>query len=255
MAQLTFARFLDPLTLVLVALAVGLYLAFRDGGRDGAAGRRSARAGRALAWATWGGLWVISTPFTANYLTVWTETTGPDLGAALAGKDLDKAAMVVLAAGIRTDDPSLAPRERLDSASTQRVVTAARLWAEHPLGLVVISGTPAAETEGMADLAARLGVPAGSIVRESRSLNTRQNAAFSAAVLRERGVETVVLVTSASHLRRAARDFAATGLHVIPAAAEYGGPSNVEIDSFLPSAPSLAQSQLCLHELLGYLRG
>ena len=48
MAQLTFARFLDPLTLVLVALAVGLYLAFRDGGRDGAAGRRSARAGRVL---------------------------------------------------------------------------------------------------------------------------------------------------------------------------------------------------------------
>ena len=52
----------------------------------------------------------------------------------------------------------------------------------------------------------------------------------------QRGVETVVLVTSASHLRRAVREFAAAGIRVIPAAAEYSGPIAVEFDSVVPSA-------------------
>lgn len=248
--RLPISRFLDPLILVLVVLAVALYLIGRDGSR-----LRRARVGRALAWVAWAGLWAGSTPFVADHLAVLTETRGPDLGAALAGKDLSRAAMVVLAAGIRTDDGSLAPRERLDAASTQRVITASHLWEAHRVGLVVFSGSPPAETEGMADLAAALGVPASRMVRESRSLNTRQNAGFSAEILRERGVETVVLVTSASHLRRAVRDFAAAGVRVIPAAADYSGPASFAIDSFLPSAGALAHTHVCLHEILGYLRG
>ena len=250
--RLPVSRFLDPVTLVLVALAVALVLAFRDGGAR-AHGR--VRAGRALAWVSWAGLWLGSMPYVADQLAVLTETRGPDLGTALAGKDLDRAAMVVLAAGIRTDDRSLAPRERLDAASTQRVITASHLWEAHRLGLVIFSGAPPAETEGMADLAGALGVPEGRIVRESHSLNTRENAAFSAAILRERAVETVVLVTSASHLRRAVRDFAAAGIRVIPADADYSGKVNLELDSFLPSAGALAHTHVCLHEILGYLRG
>jgi hypothetical protein len=33
------------------------------------------------------------------------------------------------------------------------------------------------------------------------------------------------------------------------------GETRTGIDSFLPSAHALGRSQVCLHELLGYLRG
>lgn len=249
--RLSASRFLDPLVLVLVALAVALYLAFRET----APARRSARFGRLAAWATWGGLWALSTPLVAGELTGCVETRGPDLGAALAGKDPEKVVLVVLAAGIRTYDQSSPPRERLDAAATQRVLTASRLWREHRFGLVVLSGAPPAETEAMLDLATTLGVPAERVVREERSLNTRENAAFCAAILHERAPEAVVLVTSATHLRRAVRDFEKAGVHVIPAAAEVVGHSREGIDSLLPSSGGLARTHACLHELLGYVRG
>jgi len=243
------SSFLEVPLVMLVAFGAASWLAFRSPAqRPGVA-----RVGRTFLWVTWLAFWAVSTPLAADSLAAWAETTGPDLGPALANKNPDRAALVVLSAGIRTADPSLAPRERLDSASTQRVITAARLWVEHPVGLFLVSGTPPRQTEGMVDLATALGVPQGRIVVEGRSRNTRENAAFSAEILRSRGVETVVLVTSASHLRRAVRDFAAAGIPVIPAAADYSGPFGAEVASFLPSAGALERSQRCLHELLGYL--
>jgi len=147
------------------------------------------------------------------------------------------------------------PRERLDGATTQRVLTAARLWHRHGFGLVILSGSPPAETEGMEDLITTLGVPAERVVRETRAVNTRENAIYSAEILRERGVETTVMVTSASHLRRAVKDFETVGVHVIPAAADFVGLARVGIDSILPSAFALNRTQVALHELLGYVRG
>ena len=248
------ARFLDPVLLLVVALGVALYLAFR--GRASAdPPPRSARWGRLGALGVWAALWVLSMPFVANALTAWTETRGPDLGVALAGKDRHKVALVVLAGGMRTYDQSLPPRERLSAAATERVLTASRLWKEQGLGLVVLSGAPPAETEAMLDLITALGVPPAQVVRETRSLNTRENASYSAEILRERAPEAVVLVTSATHLRRAVKDFAAAGVTVIPAAADLVGRARTGVDSFLPSAHALASIQVSLHEILGYLRG
>ena len=249
------ARFLDPALLLLVLLGVALYLASRgETSASSMARQRAARWGRVGAWGAWAGLWVLSMPFVSGTLTGWTETRGPDLGAALAGKDRQQIALVVLTGGMRTSDPSLPPRERLSGASTQRALTAARLWREQGLGRIIITGTPV-ETEGMFDLMTALGVPPGSVVRETRSFNTREEATNSAEILHERGVETVVLVTTATHLRRAVKDFATAGVTVIPAAADIGGRGELGIDSFLPSAHALAQTQVCLHEILGQLRG
>lgn len=252
------ARFLDPALLLVLVLGVALYLAFR-GHRQPAASAgpppRAARWGRLGAWGAWAGLWVLSMPFTSSTLTGWTETRGPDLGAALAGKDRQKVALVVLTGGMRSYDQSLPPRERLSAASTQRVLTASRLWREQGFGLVILTGAPPPETEAMLDLLTALGLPPGRVVRETRSLNTRENATYSAEILRQSGVETVVLVTSATHLRRAVKDFAAAGVTVIPAAADLVGRTRTSVDSFLPSAHALSHTQVCLHEILGYLRG
>lgn len=254
--RLSPARFLDPALVLLVTLGVALYLTSRGDVAASSMGRlRAARWGRLGAWGAWAGLWVLSMPFVSGTLTGWTETRGPDLGAALAGKDRQQVALVVLTGGMRTLDPAVPPRERLSGASTQRALTAARLWREQGFGLILITGTPPAETDAILELMTALGVPPGKVVRETRSFNTREEATNSAEILRERSVETVVLVTTATHLRRAVKDFATAGVKVIPAAADIGGRAEMGIDSFLPSAHALAQTQVCLHEILGYVRG
>jgi uncharacterized SAM-binding protein YcdF (DUF218 family) len=249
--MLSLSRFLDPVVVLLVVLGLALFLALRGA----VVMSRVARRARVAAWVAWGALWCLSTPLVSDALVAWTETRGPDLNVALAEVPRERVALVVLAAGLRTLELEPPPRERLDAASTQRVLTASRLWREQRFGMVLFSGSPPAEADGMTDLAIALGVPADRIVREDRSLNTRENAANSSVILKERGAQAVVLVTSATHLRRAVKDFAAVGVQVIPAAADLGGPFRIESDSFLPSAHALTSSQVCLHELLGYLRG
>ena len=91
-------------------------------------------------------------PLVSSTLTGCTETRGPDLDTALSGKDRQKAALVVLAGGLRTYDESLPPRERLDAAVTQRVLTASRLWHEQGFGVVVLTGAPPEQTAAMLDL-------------------------------------------------------------------------------------------------------
>ncbi|WP_373513118.1 YdcF family protein [Persicitalea sp.] len=59
------------------------------------------------------------------------------------------------------------------------------------------------------------GVPAADVVLENKSLNTRQNALYSAEVLRRQFPgERYLLITSSFHLRRAEGCFAKVGLHV-----------------------------------------
>src|SRR6185436_11339472 len=88
----------------------------------------------------------------------------------------------------------------------QRVRYAAALQKRTGLPLLVSGGVPRAGLPSlaamMADAAGELGVKAK--WREERSGDTRENARFSAELLKADGKKTVMLVTSAFHMPRAA---------------------------------------------------
>ena len=65
----------------------------------------------------------------------------------------------------------------------------------------------------------RLGVPEGRLRLEGDSRNTRENAVFSRMLAAE--TQRILLVTSASHMRRAQGSFEAVGFTVIPAATDF----------------------------------
>jgi uncharacterized SAM-binding protein YcdF (DUF218 family) len=245
-------RFLDPTLLLLLALAVGLWLLrpSRAIGRP----RRRARAGWALAWAAWATLYATSMPVVANFLTSRVELRGPPLASALGSTDPARTALVVLAGGLRTFDRTTPPRERLDGATTARILGASRIYLDHPFELVILSGAPVQEGIAMADLITTLGVPRERLVVESASYSTRENAERSQVILRERGFDTVVLATSATHLRRAVHEFERVGAHVIPAAVEVIGASRFFYDELLPSSSAANRSNQMIHEVLGYLK-
>ena len=127
------------------------------------------------------------------------------------------ATIVVLGGGV-TDDLSLPLTSQVSSETLARVAEALRLHRTWPDSKLLFSGKGPmhqVEAEVMAKLARELGVAPESILLESESMNTGEQA----LILRRRlpADEPFVLVTSASHMARAAAAFRQAGLSPIPA--------------------------------------
>jgi len=88
---------------------------------------------------------------------------------------------------------------------------------------------------------------------ETASSNTRENARFSAPLLKEAGIERIYLVTHAWHLARAIPEFEAVGLQVVPAGTGYSLPDASNPLDYVPNAKALYDSWLAGHEWIGLL--
>ena len=87
-----------------------------------------------------------------------------------------------------------------------RLQTAISTYRDHPRLIVCCGGQgegePAPEGQVMRDWLIAQGVPAGDVIAECRSENTRQNLAYARALLPD-GVRRVTVITSDYHLPRA----------------------------------------------------
>lgn len=164
-------------------------------------------------------------------------------------------AMVVLGGGLSAPT-ALRPYADLSPAA-DRAWHAARLFHAGKAPLLVLSGgggsVPGAvpEAEAMRLFLQDLGVPAAAMLLEQDSGNTRQNASLSAALLAQRGITRVLLVTSALHMARASAHFEAAGLAVVPVATDHESLSHPPSGRFLPSAEALDGSGRAMKEWLG----
>jgi len=157
-------------------------------------------------------------------------------------------AIVVLGGAVRA---AHAPREMPDlHEASDRLWHAARLYRAGAAPIVVASGGgegAVAEAPVMRRVLTDWGVPDSAVVEEAASTSTYENARFTARLLSERGMDEVLLVTSALHMRRAAATFRATELIVHPA------PTDVRVTtesrcSLLPDAEGLQLTSRALHE-------
>jgi uncharacterized SAM-binding protein YcdF (DUF218 family) len=167
-------------------------------------------------------------------------------------EDLVKAdAIVVLGGGAR--DLSWVPAGPEPSeGSLERLVGAVQLARKHHLPLVMSGGTgdpkpgTVLEANAMANVAIRLGIPAKDIVIENRSRNTWENAE---AVQKLLPGKTVVLVTSAFHMRRSLAMFKKQGFSVLPAPVGYRSLTrHGSFTDYLPQASALATSSMAIAE-------
>ena len=81
--------------------------------------------------------------------------------------------------------------------------------------------------------------------------DTYGNAHDAAHILRSAGITRVVLVTSDTHLWRAAQEFEAAGLHIVPAPADVWAPREIGAMRYVPTATGLLRSYTALYELVG----
>ena len=91
---------------------------------------------------------------------------------------------------------------------------------------------------------------------EERSINTGENAGYSAAILKREGISHVVLVTHAAHMPRARRHFEGVGLRVTPAPTGFQRGLGLEDGwlAWLPGQSSSYAGWYATHEWVGLLQ-
>lgn len=93
------------------------------------------------------------------------------------------------------------------------------------------------------------------IYLEPDSKTTTENAKYTSRLLQQYGISKIVLVTSASHERRASALFRQSGIQVISAPTGFYslGYYRLQLLWFVPTAQAMATTSAVLHELLGYV--
>jgi uncharacterized SAM-binding protein YcdF (DUF218 family) len=86
---------------------------------------------------------------------------------------------------------------------------------------------------------------------DAAAADTYDNAHDSAHILRAAGITHIVLVTSDTHLWRAAQEFEAAGLSIVPAPADVSAPREVGTMRYVPTANGLLRSYAAVYELAG----
>ncbi|MES2785436.1 MAG: YdcF family protein [Pseudomonadota bacterium] len=164
-------------------------------------------------------------------------------------------AIVVLGGGINAPGTGY-PNADLGSAA-DRTWHAARLFRAGKAPLIVLSGGTdptqnlASEAAAMRILLLDLGVPEAAMVLEERSRTTEENASFSAAILHQRGVKSVLLVTSALHMRRASQHWEHRGLQVHPVATDHEARPVAAWRIWIPDTGALEASARAIKEWFG----
>ena len=133
--------------------------------------------------------------------------------------------IIMLGGGAMPDSPDVDGVGALCSSPANRLLTAVRLQRKLGVPILLSGGQVYEDTGAEAKIARRilidLGVPESKILVETRSINTTQNARYSAEILRAQGLTQPILVTSAFHMKRAVLNFKKQGIDVVPYPADY----------------------------------
>ena len=230
-----------PLALILLALAWGLR-------------RRIPRPATALFWCVLVALYALSTRPVADMLLLPLERP-------YAGMPRPEAADAVVVMGGFMDRHRSAPDRPEFREGVDRFLEGVMLARQIPGSVLIFAGGSGdlldrSNPEALlaAGYAARLGIPPERIRAESASRNTWENAVETRRILEQEGLHTVVVVTSAYHMRRTLASFHRAGMAPIPHAVDFQNRyPRYDVLSVVPSPTSLGDSALALKEYLGLL--
>ncbi|MFL9880872.1 YdcF family protein [Herbaspirillum rhizosphaerae] len=209
-------------------------------------------------WLTWSALillWLFSSHAGALLLVEPLEAQSPAI-INIASLPSTIQAIVVLSAGRQSHAPEYSNQDVPNYMELPRLQYAARLHRLSHLPLLLTGGKSDNTAESEAEVMARslrddFGVPSRWL--ENEAMDTAQNASLSAAILRQAGIQHVLLVTDAIHMPRALESFRRTGLEVTPAPTVFLHRELFSLYDYLPSSEGLRRSNYALHEWIGLL--
>lgn len=219
---------------------------------------RKEKAARVLFAAAFSVLFVSSLPIVAHRLARGLESDYP----VLSSIDAPKADAIVVLGG--TVSNRIPPRKEVQEISGSRLVPAAWLFKAGKAQKIIVSsgtdysqadGSRRAESQDMADFLVALGVPSKSIIQESRSRNTYENAKYTAELVKDSAMKSILLVTSAFHMPRSVAMFKKFGVtNVVPFPSDHRiTNTGVRAGDFLPEIGALAITTASIKEYVGRL--
>ena len=152
--------------------------------------------------------YLLCTSLVAEKLMGWLEEMHtPPAQVETSGADI----IVLLGGGAISQVPDVDGVGALCASPANRLLTAVRLQKMLNVPILVSGGQVYSDSGAEAEISARvlksLGVPEDKIITETKSINTTQNARYSAKILRDNGFKKPLLVTSAFHMNRAMLNF------------------------------------------------
>lgn len=238
---------LYPLGLSLVLMVIGIVLL-----------KIGKKVGLTLLMTSCGTLFLMSSPMLSRLVVKSLEN--PYVMQAPLPRDCS--AIVVLGGG----GVGLAPPMRHPEVNEagDRILHGARLYKEGFAKFVVTSGggvvgglhTIMTEAEQNALLLREIGVPQEAILPEKKALTTAQHPGLIAPILDSLGLKKkIILVTSATHMRRSVGVFKKAGFEIYPAATDFRGNGRIfeKVQDLFPQAGSLESMTCAIHEYYGII--
>ena len=245
MIELFFSKILKSLVFppggFLLAILIGLLLL-----------RRKPQLGKSLLWLGLVSGYLLSTPLVSDLMQQQLQSY-PALAEAEISQSAAQA-IVVLSAGRYRNAPEYGG-DTVDNRSLARVRYGAYLQRLTGLPMVV-SGGKVFDPEGksLAQVMAeslQQDFHIDNVWLEDQSRNTAENARLSKQLLRQKNIDTVLLVTDALHMARSVAVFEQVGLRVIPAPTRFTMLDDDWLLLLLPNASAIGGSYYALHELVG----
>lgn len=171
------------------------------------------------------------------------ETTGADV-------------IVLLGGGAISDVQDVDGSGTLCASPASRLLTAVRIQKILKIPILISGGQVYGDSGAEAIISERvlksLGVPEEKILVETRSVNTTQNAIFSAEILREKNFTHPIIVTSAFHMQRAVLNFSRQNVNVIPYPTDFTVPHKpvFHYTKLRPQASALLLNVTVMQEIL-----
>lgn len=206
--------------------------------------RRTPRLARTLIIGSALVLWLLSTPIIAGRMDALAERYPPlDLN-----QPPDAQAIAILGGGgQRMSAPEYGGAEA-EPYLLERLAYGA--WLSQRTGLPILVTGFRGEAVAMRDTLERhFGIRARWV--DDQSFDTFENASNSVRILHADGVQRVVLVTRATHLGRAAQEFIAAGMQIVPAPVGIQASREPMPWALLPNPTALTLSHDAIYEWVG----
>lgn len=171
--------------------------------------------------------------------------------------------IVVLGGGSVGGTPDSGESGNLTATGATRLLTAARLAKQHNLPVLISGGQVFSDGASEAQVSRRilrqLGMSDGRIIVEEQARTTQENARYTAQLCKERGVSSMLLVTSAMHMQRSVHFFerylGAQGVKILPYPCDYtlNQQNKFNVRWLVPQAEAFNITCSALHEYVGML--
>lgn len=200
-------------------------------------------------------LWVCSMPFIAGQLMGVLEKGYPPQ----AAETLPEADVIVLLGGAIRGKVSSETLSDMSGLGDRLIFAVAAYKAGKAPLILVTGGAPEgydSEAAQIRDILVVMGVARDNIILETRNRVTLDNRRYIPETLRSIGADSILLVTSAFHMRRAMWVFEPLGFSVFPAPSDHQvllARESISPWDFVPSVGALQRSTWAIHETLGYL--